>query len=435
MDFPLYPPFDVPRIGGGLLIAVVAITHIVIAHAAVGAGLYNAIGETLARRRGDALLLRFLQDNTRFLVLIPFVLGVVTGVGIWFTLSVVSPRAISALIHNFVWAWAIEWVLFAVEIAAGYVYYYGWDRLTPRQHVIVGWIYAITAWLSLFVINGILSFMLSPAGDVAPGTFDLSRAFFNPTFWPSLLLRTVSSLALASLFCCVGVNLLRGYSRAQRTAVINFSAWFLLPLALMPPLAWWWFQGVPAESRRLVFGGATAMTLFFAFGMVASLLLAGYAYVGLLRMRRYINLETSVLLCAIALIATGSMEFVREGIRKPYLITGYLWANGISTAPREAAALAEDGILAHATWITGPEPDLAALDEAAKGRLVFRAQCARCHIEDGYNDVRPLIATWRADMIRTVLDELHERKPIMPPFHGTDAEKDWLTTYLHGGGE
>jgi len=31
-----YPHFDVPRLGGGLLIAIIAIVHVVIAHFAVG---------------------------------------------------------------------------------------------------------------------------------------------------------------------------------------------------------------------------------------------------------------------------------------------------------------------------------------------------------------------------------------------------------------
>ena len=36
--------------------------------------------------------------------------------GIWYTATAASPRGISALIHNFVWVWATEWVFFVYEV-------------------------------------------------------------------------------------------------------------------------------------------------------------------------------------------------------------------------------------------------------------------------------------------------------------------------------
>src|SRR5262245_23894533 len=250
-----YPSFDVPVLGGGLLIAVIAIIHVVLAHGAVGGGIFMAIAERHARSTNDAILMRFLRQNTKFLILFAFGAGAITGVGIWFSIGVVAPRATSALIHMFVWAWAIEWVFFFVEIASGYVLHYGWDRLTPPQHEAVAWIYAFSAWMSLFIINGILGFMLSPGGLAAPGKFEFWSGLFNATSWPSLLLRTVSALAFAGLFCCVAVNMAgafnktQSYSREEREHIINYGARFLVPLALMLPLAVWWFAMVPPASR------------------------------------------------------------------------------------------------------------------------------------------------------------------------------------------
>jgi len=140
-----YPFFVLPRLGCGMLVAIVAIIHVAIAHLAVGSGFFIALAHTQAVRRRDELLLDFLYRYGRFLILASFVGGVVTGVGIWVTISLASPAATSALIHLFVWAWAMEWVFFIVEIVAGYVYYYGWTRLTPRRHVAVAWIYCVAA--------------------------------------------------------------------------------------------------------------------------------------------------------------------------------------------------------------------------------------------------------------------------------------------------
>ena len=72
-----YPFFDVPQIGGGLLIAIVAILHVVASHFAVGAGLLSPSPIRSPCRGNDTLLLRFLRDNSRFLVLLAFIFGAV----------------------------------------------------------------------------------------------------------------------------------------------------------------------------------------------------------------------------------------------------------------------------------------------------------------------------------------------------------------------
>ncbi len=122
-----------------------------------------------------------------------------------------------AILHVFMWAWAIEWVLFFVEIVAALVYYYGWDRLDRRSHLAVGWIYAAAAWLSLFVINGILSFMLTPGRwlDLPLGSRSLWGAFANPTMVPSLILRA----------------LCRGMIALDRTGSIPYAG-FIMPKLL-----------------------------------------------------------------------------------------------------------------------------------------------------------------------------------------------------------
>lgn len=424
-----------------MIIAVVAVFHVFIAHFAVGAGVFNAITETLAVRGNRPVLLRFVAANSKFLILFAFIAGAVSGVGIWFTTAVVSPRAISLLVHNFIWAWAIEWTVFLVEIISGYVYYYTWRRLSPKRHIAVGWIYAASAWLSLFVINGIITFMLSPGGglelrDGQTPVFHFWSAMFNPTFWPSLLLRTVSALALAGIFACVAVNLGKNWSREERTEVINYASWFLLPLGLMAPLAYWYFQCVPDESRHLVFGGAVAMNLFFMFGVAASLMVAFYAYWGLIRQKRYVNLETSLTLALTALVATGSMEFVREGIRKPWLVPGYLYSNGLSIRDVEAYNATgmfdtdDSGNLRYPHWIeNGWRP--AEASSLQTGALIYQAQCAGCHTPSGVNDLAPLIANWDRDKdLSDFVRRQHHRKPFMPPFAGSDQDLENLLDFL-----
>lgn len=435
-----YPLFEVPGVGGGLLIAAVAIVHVVIAHFAVGGGFFMAIAHTLAVRRGDALLARYVKDHAQFLVLLAFVSGALTGVGIWFAIGIVSPAATSRLIHNFFWGWAAEWCCFAVEIVAGYVYYYGFHRLRPRQHLVVVWVYAVAAFLSLAIINGILTFMLTPSrwAEMIRGreAFHADWAFwlglFNATYWPSLLMRSVSCLALAAIFVAVIVNLRASYTREERQRIINLGAYFMAPLALMIPVGVWYFAELPPAAQAKIQGGAVAMTLFFMFGLAASLLIAGYAYFGLIRGGRYINLETSLLLLAIAFIATGSMEFVREGVRKPYVIQDVLYSNGVPTYDGWPQRLQNEGGLVFMPFARAPGQsvaDIRALPLHESGAYVYRAQCRACHEIDGFNGIRPLVAGKSRKLLLSILHEL-DAYGYMPPFLGDDYEMRALTEHL-----
>ncbi|MEW6236542.1 MAG: cytochrome ubiquinol oxidase subunit I [Candidatus Omnitrophota bacterium] len=422
-----YPIWDVPLLGGGMVIAIVAITHVMVAHFAVGAGLFTAATEYRAYKQNRPLLIRFLKDYSRFLVLLSFVFGAITGVGIWFSIALVSPEATSALIHQYVWGWATEWVFFIVEIVSGYVYYYTWDRMDPKKHLIVGWIYAISAYMSLVIINGILSFMLSPGLWLQTHSF--WDGFFNPTYWPSLGLRTISAFAITAIFVAIAVNMNKGYSREERQEIINESSRWLVPLASMLPISLWYFYQAPDAARQLVMGGAIAMTLFFLFGIAASTLVGLYAYIGLVLKKRYINLETSILLGAIAFIATGSMEFVREGIRKPYVIYDYMYSNGILKA--DEAALNEKGVLGWAPWTAvAMGVEAGTMTPVQRGEALYRAQCLRCHTVDGTNGIVPLIKNWPEESITHALETLHVEQYYMPPFIGPEKDKNDLTLFL-----
>ena len=148
------------------------------------------------------------------------VLGAITGVGIWTTAALISPQAILTLIRAYVWGWAMEWVFFIVEIAAALVYWYGWERLDARTHQVVGWIYFIAAYMSLVIINGIVTFMLTPGGWLENKEF--WTGFFNPTYWPSLALRSAAAAAQAGLFVLVTAAFLkRGDARAEEARALS----------------------------------------------------------------------------------------------------------------------------------------------------------------------------------------------------------------------
>ena len=97
-----YPVWDV-AFGAGLLIAIVAITHVFVSHLAIGGGLFLVLTEKKAYREDDASLLDWLKRHTKFFVLVTVVFGAISGVGIWFTIGLIHPSGTSALIHAYVW--------------------------------------------------------------------------------------------------------------------------------------------------------------------------------------------------------------------------------------------------------------------------------------------------------------------------------------------
>ncbi len=195
---PLPYPFWDAGLSYGILMAFFAVVHVFVSHFAIGGGLYLVVMERAARKANDTRRLEYLQKLTKFFVLVTVVFGALTGVGIWFIIGLLNPVATEALIHNFVWGWAIEWTFFVVEILAAILYFYGWKHMSAKGHMKLGWAYFGAAWLSLFVINGIITFMLTPGAWIEDGSF--WSGFFNPTFWSSLVLRTGIALLMAGLF-------------------------------------------------------------------------------------------------------------------------------------------------------------------------------------------------------------------------------------------
>ncbi|THB66707.1 MAG: cytochrome C, partial [Desulfovibrio sp.] len=151
-----YPIWWIPTWGGGLLIAVIAVVHVFVAHFAVGGGLFLVLTEMFGRRTGNQAVLDYVKKHTKFFLLLTMVFGSLTGVAIWFVIQLISPAATSTLIHTFVFGWATEWVFFLGEIVSLLVYYYYFTKMRARDHLIVGWLYFGFAWLSLFMINGII---------------------------------------------------------------------------------------------------------------------------------------------------------------------------------------------------------------------------------------------------------------------------------------
>ncbi|MEZ4485606.1 MAG: c-type cytochrome [Syntrophotaleaceae bacterium] len=420
-----YPVWYLPSIGGGTLIALIAIGHVFVSHFAVGGGLLLPLAEGLARKRGDAGLLAFTRRFARFFVLLTLVYGSLTGVGIWFVISLVQPGGTSLLIHQFVFAWAAEWVFFLVEIVAISVYLYSFDRMAPRIHQAVGWIYFGAAWCSLFIINGIITFMLTSGAPTSDGSF--WRAFFNPSFWPSLAFRTLLTIILAGLFALLFSSFCKDANLRRR--LTRYSCGLTLPALLAAiPTAWWYLHRLPQPVSDLVAGASPTITRALHLGGAGALLVFLILSFGLWLPGRA-GRPLAALALAAALVMMGGFEWSREAARRPFVLQQAMFSNGI--APAQLQSLQEQGFLATARWSAFQR---AAQDPMLAGRELFKFQCYACHTLDGFNnDLRQRIRDMSPEALAGYIGGLHDIRYFMPPFAGNSEERLALAGFLSGG--
>ena len=439
-----YPVWEVPVIGGAWVIGLVSIFHVLIAWFAVGGGLYLPLAEAKLYREGKEEWLPVLERHSRFFLVLTSVFGAVSGVGIWFSIGLVHPEATSTLIHNFVFGWAIEWVFFVIELAAAAVYYYTWRRIPRELHVKVGYLYAISSVLTLVIINGILSFMLTPGQawlDVAGTGQEASKfwyAFFNPTYFPSLLMRALACVSLAGIYALITYARVDD-EKLQKTKaeMVRWSAKWLMPMFVLMPLVMVWFlAATPGEHRALLqlgmatigSGAFTQVTRIAMLTVITTFTIAGVVYFFAYKYPRDFSLGHGLAVLGLAVVATASTEYARETIRKPYVISSHMYSNGIRKSDVEK--LNQTGYLTASPWT----PNSA--DALTRGKDMFRGQCMSCHTESGYRSMRRLLQGRDLKAIGKLLEMLHKPPAdsmyvrYMPPLVGTTEEIETLALYL-----
>jgi cytochrome d ubiquinol oxidase subunit I len=441
-----YPFWEVPFLGSSSVIAIIAIFHVMISQFAVGGGLWLPMAERKAMLEHRADWKAELKKHARFFLLITGVFGTVSGVGIWFAIGLTQPEATSTLIHNFVFGWAMEWVFFLIELTTIAVYYYTWDRIPEKLHLKVGWLYAISSVFTLIIINGILTFMLTPGETwlgVAGTGAEASKfwnAFFNPTYWPSLMMRTLVCISLAGVWALITGSRIDGDKFPDlKASYLRWTTKWLVPsFVLMPVSLAWYLAMVPPSQRALLtlgistigsgtFSQVTRLALVM---IITSATIIVVTYYLAYRNPKDFTLAHASAVLVLALMATGSGEQAREMLRKPYVIGRHMYSNGLRVS--EVAGANKNGYLEHTLWL-----NQATSEHWAQGEAMYRGQCGACHTLTGYRALNRLLAGRDPQSIGNLLDMLHQHKAdsaysrFMPPLTGTPEEIDALRDYLY----
>jgi len=419
-----YPVWYLPQVGGGLLIAIIAVLHVVISHLAVGGGLFLVLTERKAVLTKNSALLEYVRKHTWFFLLLTMVFGGMSGVGIWFIIALVNPAATSSLIHTFVFGWAIEWVFFIGEIVALLIYHYRFGKMDDKSHMKLGWLYFIFAWLSLFIINGILGFMLTPGKWIETGSF--WHGFMNPSFLPSLIFRTCIALIFAGVFGLVTGAWLKD-KEMRRTVFRLCAKWMYIPLLILVFTGIYYTRVISAESFENLFHFNRESTPFITLIIVCSILLFGLGLFTLVKSSQAAQKLGALTLVLICFGWMAGFEYLREIARKPFVLYGHMYSTGIT--PMQMDSVNTEGFLKLAKWTEVKEVTDENILEA--GAEIFRLQCMACHTIDGYNGVLNKSDQLTERGLEALLTGMGKVNSYMPPFAGTEEEKRAVAAYIY----
>jgi cytochrome d ubiquinol oxidase subunit I len=157
--------------------------------------------ESLYLRTGDELY-RTLAKRWSKVMIALFAVGVVTGTILSFEMGLLWPNFMATFGEVFGLAFGLEGFSFFVEAIFIAIYVYGWDRMSPRKHLLCGAPVVLAGLTgSLFVIS-VNAWMNHPSGFklVAGEVTDVHpwRALFgNGHLWPELVHMYIAGFIVA----------------------------------------------------------------------------------------------------------------------------------------------------------------------------------------------------------------------------------------------
>jgi cytochrome bd ubiquinol oxidase subunit I len=185
------------------------------------------IMEWLGQRTGDPNYRTIARRWSRVMLAL-FGIGVITGTVLSFEMGVLWPNFTATFGGVFGLGFAIEGFSFFMEAIFIGIYVYGWDRLSPRWHLLSGIPIVITGFTGSLMVIAVNAWMNHPGGfrlvggeavDIHPW----SALFANSYLWHELIHMYVAGYIVTG-FAVAGayaIARLRGrWGRYERTAIV-----------------------------------------------------------------------------------------------------------------------------------------------------------------------------------------------------------------------
>lgn len=446
MDFPM---FHLDWLNDRFLIAMIAIVHVFINHGlAVGfipyitwleqKGVKMAGPSAITDAEWDHLVYR----KMKVAFIITTTLGAMTGVGIWFSAGLISPSSIGSLIRVFYFAWFVEWLTFVTEVVLIMIYFLTWKQSNQSlkakiRHIRFGWFLSIFSWITMCIIVSILGFMMDPGNWNTDHS--LISGFTNPIYLPQLFFRTPTAMVLGGVFGMLLTTIFANRNATWRSTALKYGARWVLcwaPVSLVAAIIY--YKAMPAAMRENMSTAVGTMEFAQYYDLLRYIIPGAVSLVVILGIwtlfrPRSVRMWMVLVPCVAAFGFLGIFERVREFIRKPYVIGGYMYSNLLRE--EDYPLFKRDGLLKYATYATAgrvtPENRLSA------GRDVFMLSCSRCHTTNGINSIvyvferlygagKPL----DENSMAAYIPNMHNGRTYMPPFPGNKEELGALVAYI-----
>lgn len=435
-----YPLFYVPDFGSAWLMGLTGTIHIVASHTSVGAALLFAFLAFKAQKENRTDLYDYMKRYGMFLLIFSYVIGSITGPGIWYTATAASPRGISALIHNFVWVWATEWVFFVFEVLGVFALVYFMDKVDRKTHLKLTYTFAIASFGTLALIIGIISFMMWPGMDAYYATGSASDAFFGVNTFPHMFLRFGFMIMMSGIIGMIIASAMRKENRELSEELTRKMGWVSLLGGFVTVFFFMWYVNTLPENAHMLLG--MQKEAIVTNRIVLAVLFSVYFIVAIVRPRWITRTLAIAMMFVIGIVGVWPGEKLRETMRKPWVAGQYVYSNQVigrdvpgKGIRDETATLAEQGMLRLNPWIPERLRTITPDNKLEAGKLLTRIACSNCHSleKNGlYRPLIPLAGPMGEDGIRDYMKNVigTGASPYMPKIALPDEEYEAMAAYI-----
>src|SRR6266850_319066 len=278
---------DVPYVGSRNIVWVVAQLHLLLAGFVLGVPIFAWLCEIVAWKSGEKRYDKLAKEFTKLLTSAYATTALFGGI-LLFLLMSFYPKLMNYLTDIFFPSFIVYCMLFLVETATLYLYWYGWDAMQDGGkktfHIFLGFLLNFFAFFIMIVPNSWATFQASPV-VLAEGS-DMARAWaatWNPTWWPVNIHRLIANVVLGGYICgaYAGIRYLSSKNTEERDHydwmgyVGNFIGVF--GLLALPFAGYWLMREVYQYNQQM---GITLMGGFLSWLFILQAMLIGVLFLG-----------------------------------------------------------------------------------------------------------------------------------------------------------
>ena len=278
---------DVPYVGSRNVIWVVAQLHLLLAGFVLGVPLFAWICEIVGWKGGEKRYDKLAKEFTKLLTS-AYSTTALFGAILLFLLIGFYPKLMNYLSDIFFPSFIVYCILFLLETATLYLYWYGWDAMQDGRkktfHIFLGFLLNFFAFFIMIIPNSWATFQSSPV-VLAEGS-DIARAWaatWNPTWWPVNIHRIIANVVLGGYICgaYAGIRYLSAQTPEERSHydwmgyVGNFIGVF--GLLSLPFAGYWLMREIYQYNQQM---GITLMGGFLSWLFILQAMLIGVLFLG-----------------------------------------------------------------------------------------------------------------------------------------------------------